>query len=353
MGNLRTPRFDPVVKALMVEHLKAAGMPVREKESFVYTRCVFHKGRSLSLWFAGSGRKGGCWKCEEYTTWNDFAQRQGLPIIERLTKDAETEDYSSSYLRAVLNAQDRDDQRQHNVDRVIPRGTTPYTEPWRRLGPKVLARVNARRWWDDDSEYYRILFPVSIDRQIVGFTAGRAEHGQRSFPTMDDVHKRRASIFATLKYRSSKPFPTNDCFYLDDQIGPVPVLVVVEGVYDALRLLQHRIPVLCNFGAVSAWSEQKAEQLITRAGLRYVVLAFDPDDAGDKAEDLARKTLGKDMKVVTASMPWVRKRGRQRKEQVDPGDAPSRWIRSFRQDLIDHTGWNGRVPMRKPLLLPA
>lgn len=336
--------YNPAIGVKIVEILKRTKTEHSEVgKDFVYVRCPFpeHDGQrtSLSFWIHKGGRAGKCWRCGHKANWNDYAKAAGIPEIKSLREGEENdEEFSMGYLSMLL---DEDTDTETALDGFgLPHGMVPWNQPWRRLELPILRKVSAFRWWDDASGYYRILFPTTMNDVVVGFISGRGEPDKKYEEDPRLPHRHR-------KYRFSDGYPSNRMFYLYDQVQSTSLIALVEGVYDALRWVQAGIPAICNNGAHSVWNDTKAEQLLALPKLKHVVAAFDPDQAGEKANQMIRDSLRNDLHVVGVRFPKIRKGGKGKVGYADPGDCPNRWLTSFRSDLINDLGWNGKFKLRR------
>lgn len=316
--------------------LVSAGIRHQAKEGSPWISVVcphhnisIHGDHGLKLGIHVSGRYGQCYVCKvrnEEGGWDAYAQKVGsLPSLEELTGSSSVD--GDSFLREQYSSLKRElEPRDSEVlGFSLPKGLTMWDKGWRKLRASFVRALPAFRWWDEESGYYRILFPITHEKILVGYTAGRAEpHGK--YPKKD------------LKYKTSSPFPADKVLFMLDQIPRCPYVVLTEGPYDALRLLQWGIPAVAILGGQN-WSEKKADILVMRPGIRRVFLAFDADRGGDEATDTVRSSL--DSKVRTTR---IRIEGGK-----DPGDAPRSWVKRVRRELSESTGWKGPLKLR-PIL---
>ena len=100
-------------------------------------------------------------------------------------------------------------------------------------------------------------------------------------------------------------------------------IVLVEGITDALRLLQAGIPALATLG--TAWSSLRTT-LLQILGVENIVLAYDNDDAGYIANEQIALELSKSFSSDSISKwEWP--------DKNDPGDAPWSEVLSLRNHL--------------------
>jgi 5S rRNA maturation endonuclease (ribonuclease M5) len=77
-------------------------------------------------------------------------------------------------------------------------------------------------------------------------------------------------------------------------------IVICEGPADALRLIDNGIPAVANLG-VSSWTSAKAD--VIAAHFNRVVLCFDGDDAGRRAQEFVRDTFKGLIPVKCINLP--------------------------------------------------
>jgi len=312
--------YDPARAERLLRALRSAGIQYREKSHFIYVACPFHGGKSLGFWIHKSGRKAKCWKCEQETDWNGYADKVGLRRIDDL--DDTDSGYSMRFLHQLLDGEgEGGGEELASVE--LPHKMRPWQTSWRRLRADFLSRLGVFRWYDDVSRYERILFPLTFQHEVVGWQAGRADPKGRYW-------KRDP------KYRASEPFPSKYTFFGIDQVRRMRALVLVEGIYDCLRLWQNGIPAWANLGAKSVWTAEKAELVRGQTRLEMLVTAFDADADGKKATQMVKEDLGDDLRVVRVCLPKAADG-----DYHDVGSSPQRWIRQLRADVQD-AGWDGR-----------
>lgn len=152
---------------------------------------------------------------------------------------------------------------------------------------------------------YRIIYPVYANNQVVSYV------GQSIFQEVKP------------KYRNSKNedsiLDVKDCLFGVDEVGHT--LVLTEGLMDAIRFGSGAV---CTFG-VSVSNKQILT--LKKQGVQSVVLAFDPDEAGEiAAQKVARKIslLG----LSTSLIDWGKN------IQGDVGDMSNEKIHEFRKKVL-------------------
>jgi len=152
----------------------------------------------------------------------------------------------------------------------LPWGLRPWTKPWRRLRVKTLKRVGAFGWFDDDPRIRaeRILFPVMMYDEVKGWVARRLDEA----PPGEKLLK---------PYRNAPNMSSKDVLFPLDAVIAMnrKVVVLVEGPYDALRLVNYNIPALAIMGTRN-YDDSNRTHLIN-ANAEAVVVAMDGDEGGE------------------------------------------------------------------------
>lgn len=324
--------YDPARAAFIKATLQRHGAPFREKDHFYYVRCPYHGGKSMGFWIHKSGRKAKCWRCEEGEDWNAYAAKMGFRNAEIETAKSADES-GADYIKQALDG--GGGALEEDQYAMLPNGMTPWTKDWRRIKGDLLGKLGVFRWYDDVSGYYRILWPITAQGEVVGYQAGRPP---------GKYWKRDP------KYRASKPLPTDEHFLGLDQVGRnIELIVLVEGAYDLFRGWQNDIPTVANLGASSTWSDDKASTLLGLPRLKYVLVAGDMDPDGKRLYQYVRSDLaGSEIIVKRIKLPRNGKPDPETGEQQyhDLGSAPARWVAKFADHVYDDYDWNGRWSLR-------
>jgi 5S rRNA maturation endonuclease (ribonuclease M5) len=148
----------------------------------------------------------------------------------------------------------------------LPVGSQPWEHgSFRGIPEEYLLKLDSRRYYDDQSECYRIVFPVTNRNGVrIGSVARRLDDGR-----------------ATPWKNSPGPWARKALFPLELMPRPLPSVVLVEGPFDAIRLNYHGIPTLSILGTQN-WSPQKISILNSRR-VSNLIICMDGDKAGRKA----------------------------------------------------------------------
>ena len=292
----------------------------KKDNTFFYVQCPFHGSNSKALWIHRGGRKVKCHKCGHESNWDTYAGRMGLPVLRASGPGIN----GKSFLKKRMESQNKKLARPSDdeiAEYSLPRNIKKWDKKWRKLKPEFLKKLPAYRWYDKKSGYDRIMFVITYNGKIVGYTAGRppGDYG-------DDI----------VKYRTSYDLPTERMWFMFDQVRPVKILVVVEGPYDTMVLLQNRIPATGAMGSGS-WGPEKTDAILMRPNLERVVVAGDGDEGGNKLWAKAKEELKGQIGLSRVRLP----------EGEDPGSMPDSWARRLRRDLIADTEWTGKFGLKR------
>lgn len=295
--------------------LRAANVKFRASGRILSIFCPFHddkKSASCAIYANESKPHFYCYGCGTHGYWEDLQKVLRLAELPRDWEDP----LACRHLRQELSAIAQSDPK-------LPPLVRPWTQGnWRRLKQETLTQVNSQWWWDEMDKVRRIVFPI-WDRtaNLVGWS-GRALDSSEEVPKYR--HMTRMEIISEFW-----PLPKG-------RRGETTA-VIVEGIVDALRLLQQGIPALANMGC--NWSKARGACLLAM-GISRVVVALDGDDAGRRGNDKILQNLKwQYSKSKLGVWEWP--------EGSDPGDAPIEEIRELRDLLGKSPGphpWLSALP---------
>ena len=81
------------------------------------------------------------------------------------------------------------------------------------------------------------------------------------------------------KYKYSRGIKVNELLYPTPK--PTSYLILVEGIIDAISMVQDGLPAVFNFGVNETFGPKKIQQLL-ELGVETIYVAFDNDEAGNK-----------------------------------------------------------------------
>lgn len=259
--------------------------------------CCFHRDNktpSLSINVDGRGAPPGtyfCFGCKVSGSWNSLAKRLGLA---QWGKESQGENvYVDKSLKEI-----KAEIEEHNLS------LTKWQRKWRRYSPEFLKQFKVRQLVDNRTGLDYMWIPLTYGGDMQGYIRVRLsekDKGPKYFfsPNMTKVL-----------------FPGD--FLLKKK---TPVLVLVEGVADALRLIKYKMAAASILGTTLL---PLMKEQLSLMGVQTVIACLDGDKAGRKAT--RGYTLESGKKVV-GLLESVRKLGIKAVDfklpkENDPDDAP-------------------------------
>jgi 5S rRNA maturation endonuclease (ribonuclease M5) len=295
---------------------------IKINEHTVWLRCPFHgKGQestgSLILNLDSSkGYRPGSWKCfgcGEFGQWNDIAATLKLKPYKKSDADDLFLEITDHAREEILG----DDRPKKLKPEIQLAGRWPAEVKWRNIRGDLVRRLGGRAVTNEFGS--SLYLPVQINRSVVGGVTCRLTR------------------FAKRKYIFDAGGWTADALYPYDYVRRQlnlrqrrgkRVVVLVEGVRDALNLIQHGLLALAILGGKTVWGPSKANLLMTLEP-DLVILAFDPDEIGREVTDMARDDLHRQVKLMRIRFP----RRRAGKTKSDPGNMKRRRIKRIVRQL--------------------
>lgn len=241
-----------------------------------------------------------CFGCSYSGSWNDLARK------------VKVSRFSSIYERDVVDLPHEVDEEllgESEPSEMIGGMLWPKQTEWRGIPGKLINAIGGRHYFDHAIQLPRLYLPVEVQERHVGGIRCLLE---------PDPNKQ------ILKYQNTPGrWVKKNLFPYDYVAAMEPTFVVLcEGPRDALNLLAHKVPALCNLGSANSWSEDKISLLLD-LDLSLVALGFDPDDAGKEATQKIKDDLHS----------WIPTKRLKLPEDTDPGKLNRRQIRRLRRTL--------------------
>lgn len=242
-----------------------------------------------------------CYGCGTYGLWNKLAE-----AIPGLTKLEGEELKRQELLMTRLTSQQKDSlygievTNQIDFDMMVP---WSEKENWRSINGQILHKLKARKYFDRAANTNQIFLPCYQNDQLKGGIRGRMEK--------DPTKKHPSYINTAGPWVKSTWYPydyVRDCMNTD-------IIAVVEGPRDALNMIQHGFPAVALLGSHN-WSKFKGSMLQILEP-KVVVMALDPDEAGQLADQEIRLILQDACNLIKIDFP----------EGKDPGDLTGEQIK--------------------------
>jgi len=243
-----------------------------------------------------------CFGCGRTATWSTLAEVLKLGKLDRDWNDPR------AYRNLAKELQDL-----FKATPALPPNVRLWSYgKWRKFSSRVLSLARSLWWWDDRNRTRRIVWPVwDTASDLLGYVGrdldGTSAKRYYNMPLME--------VTGTLW-----PWPCSLAY-------PERSLVLVEGITDALRLLQWGMPALATLGTV--WNKTRS-LLVANLNVNRIVLAFDPDNAGMDLADRVAWQLTTASKLFEAQQVcrWDWSRGH------DAGDAPVAEVKELRRQVL-------------------
>jgi len=250
---------------------------MNSSSSWLKTRCVNPQHNDSTPSFSINRYTGyfQCFGCGiSGKQWNDLSQ--WIPVKEISEDD---DDLQIDPFR-VLRRKREEKKRRESVIFTIPWDADPWKGPWQlpntdfKISQQTLQALDARRYYDDRDNCYRILFPCWQQEELYGWTARR----------LDDAEFKKKDQKPPRRWRNCDNFRAIDVLFPLDIVMRMHsrYVVLVEGPGDAIRLVNYDIPALAILGTKN-WNPRLGLVLLHYIGAEVVILALDSDDAGRMA----------------------------------------------------------------------
>lgn len=296
--------FDEYIKTT----LAAKGIRYKNGGQRLFIPCPYHHETEpsciinvkASKYELGSFK---CFGCGKRGSWADLAKRFGVVFTEESYDPGDPFLNLNSTLKDLLT-----------VDYKIPLGCKPWSETWRKMPLDFLDQFSPSKWYDDMDEVYRILFPVVINDDTIGHIGAYLPKDKAKVSV-----RYRDSAGAGWKMKALFPYNMIETNYV----------VLVEGPYDALRLIYNGISAMAILGT-NNWGINKINLLVAK-GFDKIFILMDGDDAGYKANRNVYKSLkpvfGKEA-LDMIDLP----------DGVDPGDMPMSLVKNLAKYIVANGG---------------
>lgn len=280
-----------------IRQIEKSGRPFKVRGSNIAMLCPYHQDHrpSCNINIKKDRVALGtfhCWSCGASGAWNKLATKLKLAKLKGPEYEATPFDGLVPSLPELEKT-------------YLPPDTIPWKGSWRGLSEQFLSQFNPRAIYDTIGETTRILFPVTINGEIQGYTSVIIPGAP--------VHQKSLNKEGVWIKDSLFPFD----FLRGDRCA------LVEGVYDSLRLISFNIPTLALLGV--SWDNRR-RALLVQKGIKKVLLCFDGDKAGRSITDTVKRTLFGYMDVGDMDLPlYVSK--------LDPGNIPINMITDINRRL--------------------
>jgi len=289
------------IEGFIIEQLSSKDIRYKDNKQWIQTYCPFHNysGKYTHLGIRKDGKLVHCFSCGYTGTWNDYALKKNLTLI---TEERRKNNTFTDLL--------------YELESEIPSVSTivelPFFEPldipWRRFSTKdnyrgpdlpveFLKKFGIKKWYDDYNCAYSLLLPVKMESELVGWSilwVGEKEVSRKA---------------------QNMPGPwVKDALYPLNYVKNSSWVVLVEGQYDALRLIYSGIPALSILGTPNWASDLVVVLQAFEFSKIFVVL--DGDDPGYKTSPIIYNDLLDKISTTVVDLPKGRDPGNLRNKEI-------------------------------------
>jgi len=249
------------LETFIVEELNKKGIRIAEnRPSSEHLKTFCFKGHDLKTPSLSISKKTGRFHCFGCgiggPSWNVLAGLIGAAPIG--------EDEGPDPFRILNDDLEQRIKKAQPTTASLPWDLDPWVGGWRKVSARTMKKVKASSWYDDKMRCYCAMLPIYMYKELQGWVARRL-----------DKKKER-------KYKNNYGLDVRYWFYPFDVVARMKtkVVVLVEGPYDALRLIDNGIPALAVLGSGNYSPESRVH--LINLQVKKVVVATDGDAAGDK-----------------------------------------------------------------------
>jgi len=218
--------------------------------------CPFHEDTSPSLGISLGGKMPvgvfHCLGCQASGSYNALALKIGMRTVEG-KEPLESTFYVNKEKVKLFQTIDED---------TLSLSSLKKNFKWKKYNRKFLQEFGVQRIWHDKFSDYYLYFPVTYLGDYKGYIRGRLY--KKSYGP---------KYWFGLEQRILYPID----YLLEFN---TPIIVLVEGIADALRLIKNKIPALATLGSqLTSFGFEILEVL----GIKGIILCFDGDDSGKRS----------------------------------------------------------------------
>jgi len=293
----RSPGYKTPRPAFVKQHLES--LVSKKGGSSWFLICPFHgdNNPSLSVIVDPTHRMSvGSWKCfgcGKIGRWNDLAEAINLPTISSSKIEREFLEGETSFFSMIETNEEEEslgDNLPIGKNKSIPiekLSPWPKTQLWRGFSGGIIRKYGGHLYTLD--RYYPLLFLCAKRKartQVIGAIRCRRK-SSKGYPSY---------IFTRGKWISKYLF-------LEERTKPSNIIVLVEGVRDALAWVYHKVPTLAILGTHSPMTDTRIATLLG-LGAERVILFMDGDRPkkggvipGKKGAESLKESLERDFEV--------------------------------------------------------
>lgn len=339
-------------KKHILNQLKLNNIPFRVRSGSALITCPYHPCPSVfpdynylrlsinlkSHWYDKQYIPVGfcrCWSCGKVCSFNDLIENKNNEIpagkykffkrIKPLPKSGSAQD--TSLFSKDISLEEEEETKFVDVNSYWK---DEWHGTWRTIKEKTLLKMGAQSFFDYDPDSKNAR--SGVDR-LLFYAYGSNKEKMGWIALADDKARKKKYI---LKQKNMSGRWTSKTFLFHEKFPNNVPIVLVEGPYDALRMIQEGFNAICMLGAGS-WSKEKKTLLISKAS--HVIILFDGDETGYEKSKKIYEDLKGYLPVKRLLLPIIG--GNEHKEKnIDPGNMPDKYVKSIRNKIEEFVNNN-------------
>jgi len=297
----------PKLREHVISELDKVGARAKRNGEEMVILCPFHNDHNPSLEVhIGHSKMPGiykCWSCNAHGHWNMLANALRLQTLD-YGDAGKIGDKDNPFELLATSLKHLSPLKESTVE--VRTGLEPLPDgfKWRGYGKAFYESFGAKFWWQQDIDMDWMHLPLTMNQRYLGYTVCALKPYTPKYMTFAD---------------------TKSVLFLYDSIKTGSPIVLVEGHFDALRLMAEGIPAVAIFGT-SNWSDIKKSYLIAKNPPKVLIL-MDGDQPGYKAAQEIFLTLRAEIPTDILYLPDIPG------QKLDPGNMPEEWLMETRLRL--------------------
>lgn len=268
-----------------------------------------------------------CWSCGKVCHFNDLIENKDNeipPFKHRLFKNLKPLPKSGTAEDTQLFSKDVSFKEDEDVFiDVNSYWKDKWHGSWRSIEEKTLLKMGASSYFDYDPNNKKST--MGVNRLL--FYAYNKDKEKIGWIALSDNKARKKKYI--LKQKNMPGSWVSKTFLFHEKFPNDVPLLLTEGPYDALRMIQEGFNAISMLGAGS-WSEDKKLLLVGKAS--HVIILFDGDETGYEKSLKVYKDLKDYIPTKRLLLPIIG--GNEDKDKnLDPGNMPDKYVRIVRKKL--------------------
>lgn len=271
-----------------------------------------------------------CWSCGKICFFNDLITNPKQEIEEyKLLKMKPLPQSGTAEDTSLFSKRISFDDEEECVFHDVP---LYWREPWKGrwratkksetpIEEKTLLKMGCYSYFDYDPNTKTAM--AGVNRLL--FYAYNADNEKIGWIALADDEARKKKYM--LKQKNMQGSWVSKTVLFHEKIPDNVPIILTEGPYDALRLIQEGFNAVCMLGAGN-WSDEIKNLLVSKAS--HLIILFDGDNTGYEKSKKVYKAVKKYIPTKRILLPIIG--GEEHKElNLDPGNMPKKYVKALRK----------------------